>query len=69
MEGGALVRGFLADVDAEVATIEERLVGGAVSDWTQYREAVARRQALLGARRLMTGRLSADQRRVLGVAM
>lgn len=67
MDGMALVRGFLVELDEEVASIEATLVGGRVSDWTQYREQVARRTALLLARAKMMERLSVEQRRFLGV--
>lgn len=67
MDGMALVGGYLAELDEEINSIALTLVDGRVTDWVQYRQQVARRQALLQARAKMMERLSVEQRRFMGV--
>lgn len=63
----ALARGLLREFDAEVASIDSKLVGGSAADFTAYRELVARRNGVLTMRRALVERLSREQRQFLGL--
>jgi hypothetical protein len=62
-----LARALLADIDAEVASIDARVTGGAPADFVSYRELVARRSGILALRRVLVERLSREQRQFLGL--
>ncbi len=62
-----LARELLRDFDAEVASIDAKLVGGVAADFTSYRELVARRSGVLTMRRALVERLSREQRQFLGL--
>lgn len=62
-----LARVVLADMDAEVVSIDAKVLGGAPADFVSYRELVARRSGILAMRRALVERLSREQRQFLGL--
>lgn len=55
-------RRVLADLDAEVASVTERLADGTPATLDAYRQMVGERRGLLKARAMMTERFSDEER-------
>lgn len=54
----------LREIDEKIATVDKHILAGSPSEWVIYRQAVARRIALLEVRDLIVHALGRDETRL-----